>query len=50
VHLLLRARSAPRPDASFFEVCVGENAMQFSPSEVATLVEALVDAARRLVR
>jgi hypothetical protein len=29
-------------------VCVGENAMRFSPPEVAALVDALVDRARRL--
>jgi threonine aldolase len=45
VHLLLYARSAPDPRASSFEVCVGENSIQFTPAEVAALVGELQDRA-----
>jgi hypothetical protein len=40
-------RSAPGPAACSFEVIVGENAMDFTPAEVAALVRDLVDRAAR---
>ncbi len=41
--LFRRLRSSPEPTRSSFEVSVGENAMEFSPAEVAALVRELVD-------
>jgi threonine aldolase len=46
VHLLLYTRGAPNPDASSFEVCVGENALVIPPEEAASLVAELLDRAR----
>jgi hypothetical protein len=46
VHLLLYTRSAPNPDASSFEVSVGENALAIDPPEAATLIAELLARAR----
>ncbi|TVT19447.1 threonine aldolase [Amycolatopsis acidiphila] len=42
VQLFLRARSSPDPSRCSFEVSVGENALEFTPTEVAELVRDLV--------
>ena len=44
--LFPRLRSAPDPARSSFEVSVSENAMEFTPDEVAALVRELVERAR----
>jgi threonine aldolase len=46
VHLFLYTRSAPSPDASSFEVSVGENALAIEPPEAARLIAELLDRAR----
>ncbi|MCT2582516.1 threonine aldolase [Actinophytocola sp. S1-96] len=45
VQVLVRAQSQPLPDRSRFELTVGENAMEFTPDEVAALVVELVERA-----
>jgi threonine aldolase len=45
VHLFIRAQTATSPRACFFEVVVGENAMQFTPGEVRELVGELLSRA-----
>lgn len=42
LQVFLRARSAPDPDRSSFELTVGENAMAFSPAEVVQILRRLV--------
>ncbi|WP_158088625.1 hypothetical protein [Thermoactinospora rubra] len=42
-----RVRSAPDPTCCSFEVSVGENAMEFTPQEVAALVRDVLDRASR---
>ncbi|WP_431879729.1 threonine aldolase family protein [Amycolatopsis sacchari] len=42
IQLFLRVRSSPDPSRCSFEVTVGENALEFSPAEVAELVRELV--------
>ncbi|MFE6522466.1 threonine aldolase family protein [Streptomyces sp. NPDC057794] len=46
VQLYLRLRTAPHDGQCSFEVCVGENAMEFTPDEVAALLRELVHRAR----
>ncbi|MFG1708787.1 threonine aldolase family protein [Nonomuraea sp. M3C6] len=46
IQLFPRVRSAPDPRRSSFEVTVGENAMEFTPDEVAGLVRELVRRSR----
>ncbi|MFG2224977.1 threonine aldolase family protein [Streptomyces sp. NPDC048644] len=47
VQLYLRLRTSPYEGHCSFEVCVGENAMEFAPGEVAALMRDLVHRARR---
>lgn len=42
IQLFLRARSSSTPEMCSFEICVGENAMEFTPEEVADLVREVV--------
>jgi threonine aldolase len=46
VELLGRIRSAPDPDRCSFEITIGENAMEFTPDEVAGLVHDVLRHAR----
>jgi threonine aldolase len=46
VRLFYGARTATDPRASFFEVTIGENGMDFAPDEVAALLRELVERAR----
>jgi threonine aldolase len=47
VQLFLRLRTSPHDGQCSFEVCVGENAMEFTPDEVAALLRELVHRAHR---
>lgn len=47
VQLFLRLRTSPHDGHCSFEVCVGENAMEFTPAEVAALMRDLVVRAHR---
>jgi threonine aldolase len=47
VQLFLSVRTAPDPRACYFEISVGRNALEFTPTEVAALVREVVDRARR---
>ncbi|MPZ84085.1 MAG: threonine aldolase [Actinophytocola sp.] len=47
VQVFSYAASQPRPDRSAFELSIGENAMDFTPDEVAALIRELVKRAER---
>ncbi|MDP4504962.1 hypothetical protein [Nonomuraea turcica] len=38
IQLWGRVRSAPDPDRCCFEISIGDNAMEFTPGEVVTLI------------
>ncbi|MFJ2032752.1 threonine aldolase family protein [Streptosporangium sp. NPDC087985] len=46
IQIFLRVRSSPSPETCGFEICVGENAMDFTPEEVAELIRELTSRAR----
>src|ERR1700722_3911027 len=48
VQLFLYARPSSTPHWSAFEISVGENALEFSPDEVASLVRDIIERGRRV--